>query len=125
MSFEEEKDELYLVIVNDPKLPPEELEKHQKELSAAEAKLYVNVYKLLDGQRVVVKKRPDGTYALWDWPVAINNKVQDAYYAIEQNPVFGAFCNNRKGFDKAWEAGWAAKTEITLAKEFFTIVKGL
>ena len=28
MSFEEEKDELYWVIVNDPKLPPEELAKH-------------------------------------------------------------------------------------------------
>ena len=38
-----QEDELYWVIVNDPKLPPEELAKHQKELSAAEAGLYVKV----------------------------------------------------------------------------------
>lgn len=125
MPFEEEKDELYWVIVNDPKLPPEELAKHQKELSEAEAGLYVKVYELLDGQKVVVKKCPDGTYALWDWPVAINEKAQDAYYAIEQDPVFGAWHNNRKGFDKAWEEGWANQSEITLAKEFFQIIKQL
>jgi len=64
MSFEEEKDELYWVIVNDPKLPPEELAKHQKELSEAEAGLYVKVYELLDGQKVVVKKCSDSIYAL-------------------------------------------------------------
>lgn len=106
MAFEQ-KDELYWVVLNDPKLPPEELAKHHQELSVAEAKLYVNVYKVLDGQKVVVKKRPDGTYTLWDWPVATNEKVRDAYYAIEQDPVFGAWYNNRRGFDKAWEEGWA------------------
>lgn len=118
MAFEQ-KDDLYWVIVNDPKLPPEELAKHQKELSAAEAGLYVKVYELLDGQKVVVKKCSDSIYALWDRPVAINEKAQDAYYAIEQDPVFGAWHNNRKGFDKAWEEGWANQSEITLAKEFF------
>lgn len=119
----EEKDELYWAVVKAPQLSSDELMQYQKELSAAEALLYVDVYEALDGQIVIVKKHPDNTYILWDWPMAADAKVRDAYYAIEQDPVFGAFAHNRKGFDKAWEEGWAIQTTITLAKDFLENVK--
>lgn len=38
---------------------------------------------------------------------------------------YSAHGTNRKGFDKAWEEGWANQSEITLAKEFFQIIKQL
>lgn len=116
------EDEPYWVIVNDPKLPPKELAKHHKDLSTAETKLYAKVYAALDGAEIIVKKRPDGTYALWDWLEADDAKIKEAFYAVEQDPVFGAFCNDRERFDEAWEAGWAIQTIITLAKEFFEII---
>ena len=123
MSFEEEKDELYWVVVKDPKLSAEELAMRQKELCAAEARLYRNVYQALNGQEVIVKKRPDGTYALWDWPEADEAKIKEAFYAVEQDPMFGSFCNDRKQFEKAWDEGWAVQTVITLAEDFFTIIR--
>lgn len=95
----------------------------QKELSAAEALLYVDVYEALDGEAVVVKKHQDNTYILWDWPLTAEEKVKNAYYAIEQDPVFGAFGHNRKGFDKAWKEGWAIQTTITLERDFLENVK--
>mgnify|MGYP000565042862 FL=1 len=69
------------------------------------------------------KKRPDGTYALWDWPEADEAKIKEAFYAVEQDPLFGAFCNDPKRFEKAWEEGWAIQTVITLAEDFFTIIR--
>lgn len=128
MAFEQ-KDELYRVIVRDPKLPPEELAKHHKDLSTAETKLYVKAYVALDGAEIIVKKCPDGTYCIWDWTENADAQVRDAYYAIEQDRVFsayfGAYCGDREGFERAWEEGWAIKTEITLAEDFFEIIEKL
>ena len=45
---EEQMDELYRVIVKDPKLSAEELAGRQKELCVAEAELYRNIYRALN-----------------------------------------------------------------------------
>ena len=124
MAFEQ-KDDFYRVIVRDPKLSPEELAKHHKDLSTAETELYVKAYAALDGAEIIVKKCPDGTYCIWDWTENVDAQVRDAYYAIEQDRVFGAYCGARESFERAWEEGWAIKTEITLAEEFFEIIEKL
>ena len=62
-----------------------------------------------DGVEVFVMPSCDGDgYAMVGWDesdVEINARVKEAIYLMEQDPVFGAYFDEREQFDHDWREG--------------------
>lgn len=60
-----------------------------------------------DGLEVILAPQIGGDgYALISWSEDENSKskVKEAFWYLEQDPVFGTYCNDREGFNKVWDA---------------------
>ncbi len=59
-----------------------------------------------DGAEVYVRPCFDGNgYVVVGWPAEADAKVKEAFYLMEQDPVFGTYIDDREEFDHVWSKG--------------------
>ena len=60
--------------------------------------------KIWGGIEIIVRFR-ENEFCLFAWEKEEDKKVREAFYKIEQDPMFGVYINDRKGFLEAWNMG--------------------
>ena len=60
--------------------------------------------KIWGGIEIIVRFR-ENEFCLVSWEKEWDKKVREAFYKMEQEPMFGVYINDRKGFLEAWNMG--------------------
>lgn len=75
-------------------------------ISAREAQNILRYYQLLDGLKVaLIRGASEEKWTLIGWPEESDARMKEAFYLMEQDPVFGTYIGQREEFLQDWEAG--------------------
>lgn len=76
-----------------------------------------------DGVHVTVSNFVPGEYSVVGWPPEEDEKVKNAIYLMEQDPVFGMYADDRERFDADWAAGtWEPSGSIIFSPQMVEII---
>ena len=76
-----------------------------------------------DGVHVTVSNLVPGEYSVVGWPPEEDEKVKNAIYLMEQDPVFGMYADDRERFDADWAAGeWEPSGSIVFSPAMVEII---
>lgn len=80
--------------------------------------------KVWRGIEIIVRFR-ENEFCLVGWEKEWDKKVKEAFYKMEQEPMFGVYINDRKGFLEAWNMGEYESTGSIVFKENELEIKNL
>ncbi|GAA5417956.1 hypothetical protein Pryu01_03034 [Paraliobacillus ryukyuensis] len=83
----------------------------------------------VDGLEVVVTESFTGYgdgYVLLSWKQEDDDKWREFIWEMEQDPFFGAYCDDREGFLEVWNAGeYEPPGSMTFESDYLTIMSEL
>lgn len=119
MAEKKEKVVLYRAILHTSGFVVDEEDEYYEE----EIKVIEEYMAAWDGVKVTVSNLVPGEYSVVGWPPEEDEKVRDAIYLMEQNPVFGLYVNEKERFDADWAAGsWEPSGSIIFAPNMVEIL---
>lgn len=122
--------DIYKAILHTSGKTPEQIrEQAEKEkwvgtLSDKDIDDMIKYWNQLDGLEVLVGEGLSEDYALVYWNPEDDEKVMEAMYLAEQDPIFGNYINDKDGFKEAWKNGeYEPGGTFSIAKEDVEIIE--
>lgn len=120
---EKQKVTLYKAILHTDGFTVDEKDAQEKEYSEEELKIITDYMQAWDGVRVTVSALLPGEFSVVGWPPEEDEKVKNAIYLMEQDPVFGMYEDDRERFDADWAAGeWEPSGSIVFSPAMVEII---
>lgn len=120
---EKQKVTLYKAILHTDGFTVDEKDAQEKEYSEEELKIITDYMQAWDGVRVTVSALLPGEFSVVGWPPEEDEKVKNAIYLMEQDPVFGMYVDDRERFDADWAAGeWEPSGSIVFSPAMVEII---
>lgn len=120
---EKQKVTLYKAILHTDGFTVDEKDAQEKEYSEEELKIITDYMQAWDGVRVTVSALLPGEFSVVGWPPEEDEKVKNAIYLMEQDPVFGMYEDDRERFDADWVAGeWEPSGSIVFSPAMVEII---
>lgn len=121
--MEKQKIVLYRGILHTDGFPVDEKDAAEKKYSEDEIKIIIDYMQAWDGVHVTLSHLLPEEYSVVGWPPEEDEKVKNAIYLMEQDPVFGTYVDDREGFDAAWAAGeWEPSGSIVFSPAMVEII---
>lgn len=114
---------LYRAILHTDGFAVDEKDAQEKKYSEEELKIITDYMQAWDGVRVTVSALIPGEFSVVGWPPEEDEKVKNAIYLMEQDPVFGMYENDRERFDADWAANeWEPSGSIVFSPAMVEII---
>lgn len=118
-----EKIKLYKGILHTADYTEEMAKAEDPNYSEEEIKIITDYMKAWDGAHVTLSNLLPNEYSVVGWPPEEDEKVKNAIYLMEQDPVFGMYVDDRERFDADWAAGeWEPSGSIVFAPAMVEII---
>ena len=118
-----EKIKLYKGILHTADFTEEMAKAEDQNYSEEEIKIITDYMQAWDGAHVTLSNLLPEEYSVVGWPPEEDEKVKNAIYLMEQDPVLGKKVDDREGFDAAWAAGtWEPIGSIVFPPEMVEIL---
>lgn len=114
---------LYRAILHTEGFQVDTKDAEEKEYTEEELKIITDYMKAWDGVQVTVSNLLPGEYSVVGWPPEEEEKIKDAIYLMEQDPVFGMYIDEPERFLADWEAGtWEPSGSIIFSPAMVEIL---
>lgn len=114
---------LYRAILHTSGFTVDEKDAEEKEYSKEELKIITDYMAAWDGVKVTLSNLIPGEYSVVGWPPEEDERVKNAIYLMEQDPVFGMYVNERERFEADWAAGdWEPSGSIIFSPNMVEIL---
>lgn len=118
-----EKIKLYKGILHTADFTEEMAKAEDQNYSEEEIKIITDYMQAWDGAHVTLSNLLPEEYSVVGWPPEEDEKVKNAIYLMEQDPVFGMYVDDRERFDADWEAGeWEPSGSIVFSPAMVEII---
>lgn len=118
-----EKIKLYKGILHTADFTEEMAKAEDQSYSEEEIKIITDYMQAWDGAHVTLSNLIPEEYSVVGWPPEEDEKVKNAIYLMEQDPVFGMYVDDRERFDADWAAGeWEPSGSIVFAPDMVEII---
>ena len=119
---EKKKVVLYRGILHTEGYKVEDAEGSSK-LSEEEKKIITDYMRAWDGIQVTVSNLLPEEFSVVGWPPEEEEKVKNAIYMMEQDPMFGNYVDDRERFEADWAAGeWLPSGSILFSPAMVEIL---
>lgn len=114
--MEKQKIVLYRGILHTDGFSVDEKDAAEKKYSEEEIKIITDYMQAWDGIHVTLIHLLPEEYSVVGWPPEEDEKVRNAIYLMERDPVFGMYVDDRERFDADWAAGtWEPSGSIVFS----------
>ena len=118
-----EKIKLYKGILHTADFTEEMAKAEEQNYSEEEIKIITDYMQAWDGAHVTLSNLLPEEYSVVGWPPEEDEKVKNAIYLMEQDPVFGMYVDDRERFDADWAAGeWEPSGSIVFSPAMVEII---
>lgn len=118
-----EKIKLYKGILHTADFTEEMAKAEDQNYSDEEIKIITDYMQAWDGAHVTLSNLLPEEYSVVGWPPEEDEKVKNAIYLMEQDPVFGMYVDGRERFDADWAAGeWEPSGSIVFSPAMVEII---
>lgn len=118
-----EKIKLYKGILHTADFTEEMAKAEDQKCSEEEIKIITDYMQAWDGAHVTLSNLIPEEYSVVGWPPEEDEKVKNAIYLMEQDPVFGMYVDDRERFDADWAAGeWEPSGSIIFSPAMVEII---
>lgn len=118
-----EKIKLYKGILHTADFTEEMAKTEDQNYSEEEIKIITDYMQAWDGAHVTLSNLLPEEYSVVGWPPEEDEKVKNAIYLMEQDPVFGMYVDDRERFDADWAAGeWEPSGSIVFSPAMVEII---
>nr|DAG14614.1 MAG TPA: hypothetical protein [Caudoviricetes sp.] len=118
-----EKIKLYKGILHTADFTEEMAKAEDQNYSDEEIKIITDYMQAWDGAHVTLSNLLPEEYSVVGWPPEEDEKVKNAIYLMEQDPVFGMYVGDRERFDADWAAGeWEPSGSIVFSPAMVEII---
>lgn len=118
-----EKIKLYKGILHTDDFTEEMAKAEDQNYSEEEIKIITDYMQAWDGAHVTLSNLLPEEYSVVGWPPEEDEKVKNAIYLMEQDPVFGMYVDDRERFDADWAAGeWEPSGSIVFSPAMVEII---
>lgn len=118
-----EKIKLYKGILHTADFTEEMTKAEDQNYSEEEIKIITDYMQAWDGAHVTLSNLLPEEYSVVGWPPEEDEKVKNAIYLMEQDPVFGMYVDDRERFDADWAAGeWEPSGSIVFSPAMVEII---
>lgn len=118
-----EKIKLYKGILHTADFTEEMAKAEDQNYSDEEIKIITNYMQAWDGAHVTLSNLLPEEYSVVGWSPEEDEKVKNAIYLMEQDPVFGMYVDDRERFDADWAAGtWEPSGSIVFSPAMVEII---
>ncbi|MBO5484856.1 MAG: hypothetical protein J5979_06575 [Lachnospiraceae bacterium] len=118
-----EKIKLYKGILHTADFTEEMAKAEDQNYSEEEIKIITDYMQAWDGAHVTLSNLLPEEYSVVGWPPEEDEKVKNAIYLMEQDPVFGMYVDDRERFDADWAAGeWEPSGSIVFSPAMVEII---
>lgn len=118
-----EKIKLYKGILHTADFTEEMAKAEEQNYSEEEIKITTDYMQAWDGAHVTLSNLLPEEYSVVGWPPEEDEKVKNAIYLMEQDPVFGMYVDDRERFDADWAAGeWEPSGSIVFSPAMVEII---
>lgn len=118
-----EKIKLYKGILHTADFTEEMAKAEDQNYSEEEIKIITDYMQAWDGAHVTLSNLLPEEYSVVGWPPEEDEKVKNAIYLMEQDPVFGMYADDRERFDADWAAGeWEPSGSIVFSPAMVEII---
>lgn len=118
-----EKIKLYKGILHTADFTEEMAKAEDQNYSEEEIKIITDYMQAWDGAHVTLSNLLPEEYSVVGWPPEEDEKVKNAIYLMEQDPVFGMYVDDRERFDADWAAGeWEPSGSIIFSHHMVEIL---
>lgn len=118
-----EKIKLYKGILHTADFTEEMAKAEDQNYSDEEIKIITDYMQAWDGAHVTLSNLLPEEYSVVGWPPEEDEKVKNAIYLMEQDPVFGMYVDDRERFDADWAAGeWEPSGSIVFSPAMVEII---
>lgn len=118
-----EKIKLYKGILHTADFTEEMAKAEDQNYSEEEIKIITDYMQAWDGAHVTLSNLFPEEYSVVGWPPEEDEKVKNAIYLMEQDPVFGMYVDDRERFDADWAAGeWEPSGSIVFSPAMVEII---
>ena len=118
-----EKIKLYKGILHTADFTEEMAKAEDQNYSVEEIKIITDYMQAWDGTHVTLSNLLPEEYSVVGWPPEEDEKVKNAIYLMEQDPVFGMYVDDRERFDADWAAGeWEPSGSIVFSPAMVEII---
>lgn len=118
-----EKIKLYKGILHTADFTEEMAKAEDQNYSEEEIKIITDYMQAWDGAHVTLSNLLPEEYSVVGWPPEEDEKVKNAIYLMEQDPVFGMYVDDRERFDADWAAGeWESSGSIVFSPAMVEII---
>ena len=118
-----EKIKLYKGILHTADFTEEMAKAEDQNYSEEEIKIITDYMQAWDGTHVTLSNLLPEEYSVVGWPPEEDEKVKNAIYLMEQDPVFGMYVDDRERFDADWAAGeWEPSGSIVFSPAMVEII---
>lgn len=118
-----EKIKLYKGILHTADFTEEMAKAEDQNYSEEEIKIITDYMQAWDGAHVTLSNLLPEGYSVVGWPPEEDEKVKNAIYLMEQDPVFGMYVDDRERFDADWAAGeWEPSGSIVFSPAMVEII---
>lgn len=118
-----EKIKLYKGILHTADFTEEMAKAEDQNYSDEEIKIITDYMQAWDGAHVTLSNLLPEEYSVVGWPHEEDEKVKNAIYLMEQDPVFGMYVDDRERFDADWAAGtWEPSGSIVFSPAMVEII---
>lgn len=118
-----EKIKLYKGILHTADFTEEMAKAEDQNYSEEEIKIITDYMQAWDGAHVTLSNLLHEEYSVAGWPPEEDEKVKNAIYLMEQDPVFGMYVDDRERFDADWAAGeWEPSGSIVFSPAMVEII---
>lgn len=114
---------LYRAILHTAGYTADEKDAAAKEYSEEQLKIITDYMQAWDGVRVTVSALIPGEFSVVGWPPEEDEKVKNAIYCMEQDPVFGMYIDEPERFAEDWASGeWEPSGSIIFSPAMVEIL---
>lgn len=118
-----EKMKLYKGVLHTADFTEEMAKAEDQNYSEEEIKIITDYMQAWDGAHVTLSNLLPEEYSVVGWPPEEDEKVKNAIYLMEQDPVFGMYVDDRERFDADWAAGeWEPSGSIVFSPAMVEII---
>lgn len=121
--MKQQKIVLYRGILHTDGFYVDEKDAAEKRYSEEEIKIITDYMQAWDGVHITLSHLLPEEYSVVGWPPEEDEKVRNAIYLMEQDPVFGMYVNDRERFDADWAAStWEPSGSIVFSPAMVEII---
>lgn len=118
-----EKIKLYKGILHTADFTEEMAKAEEQNYSEEEIKIITDYMQAWDGAHVTLSNLLPEEYSVVGWPPEEDEKVKNAIYLMEQDPVFGMYIDEPERFAEDWASGeWEPSGSIIFSPAMVEIL---